>query len=239
MSYNVKKSVIRDSFFALIVTLLVHGLFLVIFIAPTPKVRATVQPLPPVSVIDLTDTSDPAILEQIDYIQRHDPSIFVLGNESIGFSYVKKAPDMRGLSAPPEFNLNRPKDPLKLPIVDEVNVQLFDQPAIRGNQYLTSALLSDEGAESKAMTYPMIALGDERFTLDLTNVEQQRIAKLSSLDTILELDVTDKGAMPRVNIIKSCGDGILESFIVAELLKNSQLREKNGRFELNIRWRER
>lgn len=239
MSYNVKKTVIKDSIFALILTLLVHILFLVIFVPPTPKVRAAVQPLPPVSVIDLSDINDPNILEQIDYIQRHDPSTFVLGNESIGFSYVKKAPEMRGLSAPPAFNLNHAKEPLKLAVVDKVNVQLFAQPEIRGNQYLTFSLLNGEREEISESIYPVIAMGEERLAMNFSEAQQKRMAELNNLDTTLEFDSSSAEAMPRVSITKSCGDAILESIVVAELLKNSELRGKTGRFELNIRWRER
>ena len=84
-----------DIFAALSLTLLFHAVLLVLFKSPEEQVKRAGYELPEVGVVDLSDESDPEACELLSYIELHDPSLFVLSDKEVGYSYICRQPDLR------------------------------------------------------------------------------------------------------------------------------------------------
>ena len=238
MSYNRKKAVYLDALAALILTLTVHGLFLVLFKTPSAGAKSGVTALPPVTVVDLADSTDQTAVDALKFVRRHDPSLLAAGSDNIGFSYVRKAPDFRAPATPPEFAFAVNPVQFDLPLVNEVKIKLVDRPEQKANYFLSRALLNHEsGKVENVLEFPLTTASGMAIKLDFSAEVKAGIAKLTQLESVIIFEFGGTDVPPRVNVVQSCGNAELENLAVQKFLRLEAARVPEGKVQLNIRWR--
>lgn len=239
LKYEEKRFKRRDIFAALVLTLLFHALLLFLFKSPSEVVKRSGYELPSVGVVNLSDESDPEARELLDYIRVHDPSLFVLGGEAAGYSYINRQSEFR--SALPASRPELGMEPERAVLADAVAIKLARRPEERVEFGLLPVLLANSGVEGEAGgVYPEITLsggvslsGRYDFTGYRSNIDN---LKVSTSRYLLEFSGGD--TLPRVEVLASSGDVLLDNALLSRLLLDIELRKHDGVVLVNVRWKE-
>lgn len=228
-----------DIFAALSLTLLFHAVLLVLFKSPEEQVKRAGYELPEVGVIDLSDESDPEACELLSYIELHDPSLFVLSDKEVGYSYICRQPDLR-----PSLPAERPvkvveRGSYELP--SDVAIKISPRPEGVIEPGLLPVLLSHSGAGVVLdRHYPEIDFSggyipSKRY--DFSGYED-KIAGIAEIVSCYRVEFSGEDELPRVEVLKSSGDVLLDNAVVVALLGDMDLRKNRKSVTVTVRWKE-
>ncbi len=225
----------KDSLLALVLTLLVHLAFLLLFRVPTVDASSEGAKLASVRVLDI---SDPNNLANLEFINRHNPALFTAGSEVTGFSYVRQSSTVRGLTPPPAFSLNSQFELPKLPVIKQINFNVPAQPDTHVAVKLAQSIATFYDIEQAVPTYPLVELEGSELSYSIPKQILAQNKNLPHNSSSFVFEFNDDDSIPRIQTISSCGNVQLEQLLIADFLTQLAKHKRNNKVKLNIYWRE-
>lgn len=226
---------------ALLLTLLFHAVLLVLFKSPEEQVKRSGYELPEVGVINLSDESDPEARELLDYIKVHDPSLFVRGDEDAGYSYICRQPEFRPALPAGRSVLSAGRDGGGLELPAAVAIKIAPRPEPAAEPGLLAVLLANGGnGNVLERTYPEVSFSGGYIPVggyDFSGY-QDKIAGVKESVSRYRVEFSGGDELPRVEVLESSGDILLDNAVVGEILRDMDLRKSQKSVTVTVRWKE-
>lgn len=217
------------AFEALLLTLLFHGVLLVLFVAPLPTVNVANQQLKRISMFRVNRDSDYAVSMR-KWFEYADPTLISKPSKDLGYGvlthYSGLREDLLGV-ATPEFKSGKEVDFMVRRELQELEAELLPDTV----EALPVLRIPVVVKDTPARTYPYAITGGggvlpdvfaEKSSLDA--LMQKHKALRNSVITVEQGRVPD--AIPRFRVTQSCGAAELDREAIRRLVSSDIVRNK-------------
>jgi hypothetical protein len=217
------------AFEALLLTLLFHGVLLILFVPPPPTMNVANQQLKRISMFQINRDSDYAASMR-KWFEYADPTLISKPSKDSGYGvlthYGGLRKDLLG-AATPEFNSGKEVDFMICKDLQELNAELLTDNMETLPEFKMPVAIKD----TPARTYPYAIIGDggglpdifvEKSSVDV--LMQKYKALRNSVIIVEKAQVSD--AIPRFRITQSCGVTELDREAVRRLVSSDIVRDK-------------
>ncbi len=236
----------RKIFFeAITLTLLLHGLLLVLFVYTPPAKLYSNTGTAGVAFMNLANQSPEKRQELLNWLEYHDPSLISAPNAKYGYNQLNPRVNFRGARPDTNYRNVLPESPKSspkkfTPLTTHKQAEndlsqnfIFHRPG----QISISGTVKQKPSLPQ-VKYPLIKRGDTVLRLSLSPALVQRALELEAKSMDIYFRPGRVKLLPRVMIVNSSGKRDFDSAVLRELLlRFNDISQDHKDFRIKIQWR--
>lgn len=236
----------RKIFFeAIILTLLLHGLLVVLFVyTPSTKVYSNIGTAG-VTFMNLANQSPKKRQELLNWLEYNDPSLISAPNAKYGYNQLHPRVNFRGArpdtnyrNVLPESRKNSPKKFMPLNSHQQAGNNLSQNFIFHRPGQIQISVTVKQRPPLPQIKYPLIKRGDIVLNISLAPALVQKALESEAKAMDINFRPGQVKLLPRVVIVNSSGQRDFDNAVLRELLLQiNKISPDRKAFKISIQWR--
>jgi hypothetical protein len=233
----------RIFFGAIIITLLIHGLLLVLFDYTPSKKTYSNSRTAGITFMNLANQSPPKRAELLSWLEYHEPSLISAPNVKHGYNQLTPHVNFRKAHPDKIYQVVLPKSPKnslknfstlgmhKTPINNLSENFIFKHPGHMTSGKIVKASLPE-------VKYPLIKNNNTILKLSFSSYLLKDSEKLKAKSMSIHYNLEQSKMLPRVVVVDSSGNRDFDMLLLRELsLRMDDISQSSKDFTISIQWR--